>query len=186
MASHIELAGVQLIARQGYADVTVADIGRAAGVSAATVARYFPLKEDILLAQPRRSRQRILEVLVSLRGEPRPVTALVRELQRLAGDFEATLGDLDEWIRAIRSAPEVRARALGEDLLALVDELTGLIAEALGVDPDADLRPSVLATAVIAAIDAMTRFWSHRQGALPVSELLDVLQCTLSVDMAQL
>jgi AcrR family transcriptional regulator len=186
VAAHIEHEAVQLIARDGYAAVTVAAIAVAAGVSPATVARYFPLKEDILLARPRANHQAALRSLASLQGDPKPITGFVRELGRLADERSLAREDFTTWIRAIETAPEVANKAMGETFDVLAEPLADLCAVALGVDARTDPRPSALACAVIAADAAKNSFWARNQGVHDIDELLRTVHESLMTDFGTL
>src|ERR1700759_1855624 len=67
-----ERGALELFAEQGYPDVTMDDIAEELGVSARTLFRYFPSKEDIVLGVPRRSVQALLDELgrIDLDADP--------------------------------------------------------------------------------------------------------------------
>jgi AcrR family transcriptional regulator len=185
VARHIEEVALALFAERGYANVTVAEIARAAGVGARTVARYFPLKEDLLLATPRETQRSALEALRGLAGEADPLGALIREYQRLARLHAGEIPRFDAWSQAIVTAPELWAKVRGENMIALERPLACYMAEALGVDIDDDVRPLALASAALAAVDAINRFKADRTGG-DVHEMLETVLLSLRTDFARL
>jgi AcrR family transcriptional regulator len=186
VAGHIERTAIGLFAEHGFANVTVAAVAKGAEVSPATVARYFPLKEDLLLAIPRANHRVALAVLASLRGDPKPISGFVTQLGRLAGELRESQATFNEWLRAIETAPEVQSKAMGETFAALGPALTELCAEALGVDQQSDPRPSALASAILAADAAKNRFWANNQSGKGIDQLLTIVHASLVHDLGNL
>ena len=66
-AREIQRAAMSLFAARGYADVTVEDIARGAGISERTFFRYFASKDHLLVAEAGR---RIAVIHESLTRQP--------------------------------------------------------------------------------------------------------------------
>jgi len=186
MVRRIGRAGLELIARDGYANVTVPAIAREAGVATRTVTRYFPLKEDFLLLIPRENRQLTLEAMRNLSGDPDPLAGMVEQSHRLAGLYVAEIPFYRLWTRAIQTAPEMWGKVIGEDRLALEPVLAGHVAAALGVDPAVDPRPVMLAGALLGAHEAVNRFAAVHSRIEDTRLLLEVMIGSLLTDIAAL
>lgn len=173
VARHIEDCGVELFAEHGFGNVTVADVARRAGLAPSTVARYFPTKEDILLAVPRRVRQETLDAMERLADAADPLSGMIGEWKRMAVEHAPSLDSYRRWTTAIETAPETLGRSLGEQVYELSEVLTGLCARALDVDPRRDVTPRVLASALLAANDAVVRHWIGNDAVEELPALLD-------------
>jgi AcrR family transcriptional regulator len=171
IAEHIEQTAIQLFAKRGYRHVSIEEIAVVAGISSRTVARYFPTKEDLLLARPRRGYDETLRVLEDMGPTSRPVNSAWQMWLQLAQEHQTELKDFLLWRKAADTAPEVVARALGEHYLALQTSLTELCAEGLDADPESDPGPLVLAACIAAANRAIVDFWAAKQGEYDLEEL---------------
>lgn len=180
IAQHIELTAIRLFGKRGYRHVSIDDIAAVAGISSRTVARYFPTKEDLLLAGPRRSYDETLRALKAIGPTRRPVAAAWQMWLRLAQEHQTDLKDFLLWHKAASTAPEVVARALGEQHLALRVGLTEVCAQALNVDADSDPGPVVLAACIAAANRAVVDFWATRQGEYELEEVFTSAMRTLN------
>jgi AcrR family transcriptional regulator len=171
LLSEYERMALELFAAQGFRSVTFDDIAAAAGVSARTLFRYFPTKEDFLLGFPRRG------VAV--------VTAQIRELEPCADpldalwelrleSIESEVPDVELlalWRKAAAEAGDVVAIVRGERMEALMETMTEYCARSLGLDQAHDVRPRMLASiaagAELALVEMITR------SDLSVSEIAD-------------
>jgi len=186
VARHIEGVALELFADLGYANVTMTMIAEAAGVGLRTVARYFPQKEDLLLAVPRETQRQTLIAVPNLAGDPDPLTGLIEQYQRLARENSDAIPRFSAWIRAVSTSPELWSRAIGDNTTVLEHHLAEYVAQALGVDPEEDVRPLALSAAVLAAVDAMNRFKASREELKDVPALLGVIIESLRTDFARL
>jgi len=147
---------MRLFAEQGYARTTVDQIAEAAEVSPSTFFRYFPTKEDVVLADD-------LDPLMvaALRAQPaelHPIEAMRRAVRQ-------TLSDLpdEDWAaernrqQLAMSVPELRAK-LFDEYTRTIEVVAGPLAERAGRKPD-DFEIRNLAGAIIgvslAAVTAM-------------------------------
>jgi AcrR family transcriptional regulator len=145
LLSEYERIALGLFANRGYRSVTVDEIAEAAGVSARTLFRYFPAKEDVLLGFPRRSTMLQAELIGALEPAPRPLEAVWGLLHELMTTSPPDTEVLNLWRRAAAEAPEVVDRVRGERTQVLMDAVTAYCARSLGVSETADARPRALA-----------------------------------------
>jgi AcrR family transcriptional regulator len=166
-----------LFAKRGFRDVTVDEIAEAAGVSARTLFRYFPSKEDFLLGFTRRGLQELVGSIATLEPGPDPlqrVWALIRE-HSLGSPQDVRL--LTLWRRAAADAPEIHARVRGERVHDLTDAVTGYCARCLGTVRSDDPTPRLLAGLVVGMEMAVIELWGRTPLTLP--EIFDAAQATL-------
>ena len=145
---------MRLFTEQGYAATTVDQIAAAADVSQSTFFRYFPTKEDVVLADD------FDPVMVAaLRAQPKdlpPIEAVRRSLREMFG----RLTD-EQWARErhrqelIHSVPDLRMRSQQQyaEAIALLAEV---VADRAGLPAD-DFSARVLAGAVIGTALAATQ-----------------------------
>jgi AcrR family transcriptional regulator len=172
ITANLERVALGLFAERGYESVTVAEIATAAGSSPRTVARYFPFKEDFVLALPRRACKEALQRLREVAVTADPVAAVWDTWLELARLHSNELDEMLLWHRAMKTAPELRSRAMSEVSLQLNAVLTELCGRALNCDPKKDVRASALASMLAAANDAVVAFWLRSNGSEDPSELL--------------
>jgi AcrR family transcriptional regulator len=140
---------MRLFDEQGYAATTVDQIAEAADVSQSTFFRYFPTKEDVVLADD-------LDPLFvrAVRDQPadlHPIEAIKRGIRQVFADVsEEQRRQERRRQRLIQSVPELRARSLHQ-YAAAVDLLATVVAERAGVPAD-DFPARVLAGAVIGSL----------------------------------
>ena len=144
-----ERVALEQFARRGFKAVTVDEIAAAAGVSARTLFRYFPAKEDLLVGYPRRSTAAAIELIEALDPSQSPLESAWSLIRDLLTQNPPDAELLNLWRRAAADAPEVVARVRGERTQALLDAVTAYCARSLGVDAAKDPLPRVLAGIVV-------------------------------------
>ncbi|GAB2884443.1 TetR/AcrR family transcriptional regulator [Streptomyces mayteni] len=167
----IQARAVRLFTDRGYDEVTVADVAAAAGVSAMTVYRHFPTKEDLVLVeQP----ARLVAERVAASAATEPVVrrvggALVEAGTALTdGEGERFLLDC---LRLMVATPALRARHLDSQYA-----LQQAVVDALGVDPadpDAAFRAHAATSACLAALHTALTRWAEEGGRTPLPELIE-------------
>jgi AcrR family transcriptional regulator len=164
----IQEQALRLFLAKGFEATSVEEIAAAAGVSHMTFFRYFPTKEDVVLAD---EYDPLIGELVAGRPPEEPVAekirhALVDGLTRVYGaEREALLVRT----RLIMGTPALRAR-LWDQAVATQN----LIARALThQSDDGDLRRRVVVSACFAAISAAVFAWAESNGARELPDLFD-------------
>lgn len=152
----IRRAAHRLFAERGYDATPVERIAEAADVSPSTVFRYFPTKEDIVLADGRHA---VLEAGLRARPADEPVVESMRQitveaLRRLTAQER---GELVQRVRLIREVPAVRGRT-AEHTARDAAGLTAVLAERSG-RPDGDPELRVIAAALLAALQEAMLTW---------------------------
>jgi AcrR family transcriptional regulator len=166
----IQRHALRLFLERGYDQTTVEQIAEAAEVSPSTLFRYFPTKEDTVLADE--YDPVIVAAFHAQPAELRPTTALRRALR----DVFASIGDADrELIRqrqllALR-VPQLRAASLLQ-VERTIQVIAGAVAERTGRDPD-HLAVRTYAGAMMGAWIAAMFHWAAQPGAVDIFTTLD-------------
>jgi AcrR family transcriptional regulator len=177
-------AALRLFRDRGYEGATVESIAEQAEVSVTTFFRYFDSKEDVFLEGHRaiidrveaaiRERSPGVSVIAALRGT---IVEILRAQPELEIRDEPQHKDLD-------AVPELRER-IREHEEQIRGAISDAYAELLGVPVD-DMRPRLLAGAVLSAIDSARSAWLEDRtdvslGVYLVKALDVVEQMTLPV-----
>ena len=176
----IQAAGLHLFATQGYDATTCEQIAAAAEVSPATFFRYFPTKEDVVLAD--RYDDLIVALLHDRPAAESPIEAVRRSLAAGLEAVYATDADIiRQRLRLVLSVPALRAR-LYEQQRATASVLAGELAGRMGATPD-DLEVRAVAAAIAGAASAAVETWAEQGGDLPavMDRAMAALQHRLAV-----
>ena len=159
----------RLFSERGFEHVSVADVARAAEVSPATVFNYFASKEDLVYAglevfeaqllaavRERPAGETVLDAFARFIGEPRGL---------LAVDDDAAAAELARIVRMIAASPALLAREQ-QILAGYTLALARLIAAETDA-PDGDLRPYVVANALIGVHRSLIAYVRERVVAGP-------------------
>lgn len=137
----------QLFGERGFDAVTVAEVARAADVSAMTVFNYFPRKEDLFLDRIPEAADLLATAVRERAPEEPPLTALRRLTLRLLDErhpLSAVGENYVPFLRIVIGSPALRARAREG-----VEEVEAALAAALADTGTPD--PDLLAALVVAA-----------------------------------
>jgi len=152
-------AALELFAERGFDDTTVAQVAERAGVSAATVARYFPTKESLLFPGQQHNASALHDAIVGRPSRESPYTAVVAALAAPAAIDAEERRRLVLSRRAIARSPALRGRAL-----ALLDTWRATIADAAVVRGATPEDARVLATVVVTVLDDAADQWALAGG----------------------
>jgi AcrR family transcriptional regulator len=171
---------LDLVAKRGFANVTVEDIAEAADVSPRTFFNYFPSKEAVLFgADPDRADSLRARLVQTAPGAPalEALRIVIAEDAQVAVDELRELGgDPVDWLRRMKEArADPHLRAAHSTQMALVERAaTEGLAQRLGADPDQDPYPALLAAMGAGAFRACISFWAGSGGAVPLPQLTDL------------
>jgi AcrR family transcriptional regulator len=175
----IQREALRLFGEQGYDRTTCEQIAAAAEVSPATLYRYFPTKEDLVLQD---DYDDLLVLLIANRppGET-PVRAVRRSLVTALSAFpDADMAAVRERLRLVLSVPALRARRADQSRTTEA-VLAPHVAGRLGADPD-DLEIKAVTAAIVAAIVTALEHWAAQDGSLTdhIDRALAALETGLS------
>ncbi len=170
-------AALRLVVERGLDAVKVEDIAEAAGVSPRTFNNYYSSKGEAIVA---RHLDRCLGIAEALRERPaEPLWEAIPRavLTRFGPDAVSAahpVTDLARWtagVRAMLAEPALRGEMLRAGAVAEA-EIAAAVADRTGTDPQRDLYPHLVASAVVAAINAALAHHLRTDPPAPVGELL--------------
>jgi AcrR family transcriptional regulator len=167
----------KLFAERGFKEVTVDEIADVAGVSARTLFRYFPSKEDFLLGFTRRGLQDLVDSITELEPSSAPLQSVWKLIRDHSLENPQDVRLLKLWRRAAEDAPEIHARVRGERVHALTDAVTGYCAKSMEKRGADDPDPRLLAGVVVGIEMAVVELWGRSRLTLP--EILDAAEAAV-------
>lgn len=160
-------AAAELFYERGYAATTVDDIVTAVDVSPRTFFRYFPTKEDLVVALGATSLDLFLDALRDRPPEESLQVAVAEAIdQSLASGWENTT-KVRSFLALLRETPALRARWL-EEAYGKRDLMAEVIATRTGTDPS-DLRNLLIAGAITLTINTALQVWADQDVELKPS-----------------
>jgi AcrR family transcriptional regulator len=168
----IHEAAFTMVDEHGLSGVTVEAISDRAGVAPRTFWYYFSSKEDAVLDRDPARPETLRVALLARPGEEDILIALRRVLD------DDLAGRVVDRARALRRGALVRREPqLMAAVAATFDEieqaLVQAVAERMGLDPDADLFPGLIVSAVCGAYRIAQLHWSDRNGRPSLQDLVD-------------
>jgi AcrR family transcriptional regulator len=175
----IERVALEMFTASGFDAVTADDIAAKADVARRTVFRYFPGgKEEIVLRDMRRRTEDLRTAMEARPPQESALVALQESLMSLVGAYEEDYEAMQMRATILEGAPSVQARAWGEQM-RLTGSLTRLVALRLAADPETDLRPAIIVTATLTAMNVAFGSWvapgNNRKLRDLLSETLDLI-----------
>jgi AcrR family transcriptional regulator len=175
----LQQAAMALYLERGYADVTVAEIAAAAGLTKRTFFRYFADKREVLFAGAPVFQAHVVEAVA---GAPKHVPGIDAAVTALA-DGGAQLAQYGQYARARRDLIASSADLQERELIKMAS-LTTAIAGALRERGTDATRAHLTAQASVAAFTTAYDRWIDADGAgnLPalVQHTLDDLRSAIS------
>lgn len=170
LRGRVDAAALRLFAERGYDAVSMEEIAAAADVSLSTLFRHVRSKDQLLVGSLRVGREEIV-ANVAARPADEPVgSALAAGILRRTELFAVETDTIALWRRAMATAPPAVRRA------SLLDDeerarLVALVAERLGLDPEADLEPGLRVRVALAAAEHAYELWLTRETGRSLHEL---------------
>jgi len=163
-------AAAELFSERGYAGTTIDDIAAAVDVSPRTFFRYFPTKEDLVVAIGATSLDLFLEALRDRPPEESLQVALRAAVgQSLASGWEDTM-KVRSFLTLLRETPALRARWL-EEAYGKRDLMAEVIAERTDTDP-CELRNLLIAGAITLTINTALQAWADQDAESDASSFV--------------
>jgi AcrR family transcriptional regulator len=158
-------AAARLALERGLANVRVADVASAAGVSPRTYNNYFSSREEAICALRTERAEHIWHAMRARPADEPLATSLTEVLVH-----EYTSNDPDHaTLRMIASEPALRGEFL-KNFAMIETRLAEAIADRVALDAQADLLPRVLAAAATSTTRAAIEHWVT--GDEPLAPLL--------------
>lgn len=158
MREELSRAAWDLFTRNGYEATTVAEIARAAGVSRRTFFRYHSSKEDVLVETSDAIAQEMLDAVAARPARERPLVAIRRALVVVLEKEVARPDFVKGVVRLLRESRPLR-RAMLERHARMEERLSILLAHRMGIDPERDSTPALLAFLARAMFDTAFNVW---------------------------
>jgi AcrR family transcriptional regulator len=165
-------SAIALVTEHGLDDVTADAIAADANVGRATFFRYFESKETAVIAGF--LEQRLTALVTVLDAAPRdlaPMDAVIWTFRELAERFDQQLKLVRLHSRLIGSSALLRARTL-EFYSRYEQAIAGAVAPRFGSLPPGDLRPRLLAAAVLAVVQVSVEHWAASKNKVDLGDLL--------------
>ncbi|WP_030659798.1 TetR/AcrR family transcriptional regulator [Streptomyces rimosus] len=176
-------AALRLAAERGLDNVKVEDIAEAAGVSPRTFNNYFSSKGEAIATHHLDRCLRIAEALRERPAEPLwdAIThAVLPQFEPGTAVADQPAPDPAKWtagVRTVLDEPAVQGELLRAGARAEA-EIAAAVADRTGTDPEQDLYPHLVASAVMAAINTAMAHHLRTDPPVPASRLLtDALAC---------
>lgn len=160
-------AALELFAERGFDETAVRDIAARAGVSTATVARYFPVKEAMLFGESELRAAALYDAVRSRPAAEPPIEAVLAALAAQPPLDREGRARLVASRRAIARSTVARGRAA-----LFLDVWRDAIARALrdrGAEPT---EAEVVGAATVAVLDAVADRWSRSDDVTPLEPAL--------------
>lgn len=179
LLSTYERVALDLFATQGFRGVTVDEIADVAGVSARTLFRYFPAKEDFLVGFPRRTTEALVGRIVALEPSDAPLDTVWQLLRSRLLDSPPDVGLLNLWRQAAAEAPEVVDRVRGERTQALLESVAAYCHRSLAPVTSNDVRSRLVAGIVVGVELAMVEALGRSDSTL--GEIIEMAEHSIGL-----
>lgn len=179
----IEAAALDLIERDGFDATTVEAIAAAAEISSRTFFHYFPVKEDVVLADYADRLGRITQLLARRPASEPPWTALRAAFLVVASDYEIERPQLVRRFRIMAATPSVFARSL-QLQAGWEDRVAEAMARRGPHGPDGDIGPRLMASAALAAMRSSLGHWLATDARDPLPVLVEGCFARLAAGLA--
>jgi AcrR family transcriptional regulator len=153
-------AAADLFYQRGYAATTIDDIVSAVDVSPRTFFRYFPTKEDLVVALGTTSLDLFLDALRNRPASESLQVAVGEAIEQSLADGWEDTTRVRSFLALLQETPALRARWL-EEAYGKRDRMAEVIAARTGTDPT-DLRNLITAGTITLAINTALQTWADQ------------------------
>lgn len=170
LRTHVDRVALALFAERGFDAVSMEEIAAAAGISLSTLFRHVRSKDQLLVGTLRVGRAQIVGGFSERPADEPVAAALAAAVLRRTQQFADETETIALWRRAMAAAPARvrRASLLDDDERA---QLVVLVAERLGLDPEADLEPGLRVRLALAAAEHAYEHWLTRDTGRSLHDL---------------
>jgi AcrR family transcriptional regulator len=142
---------LSLFRERGFDNVTIAEIAEAADVDATTFWRHFGSKHAVLYSDHEEWIGELKAAFAAAPADASPYQAAILALEQASSSLKPPLfPDTNVRDAKAEARPEVKAATLAfRDIVQR--EMTQQIAQRMGVKPEADSRPAILASVILSA-----------------------------------
>jgi AcrR family transcriptional regulator len=175
-------AALKSFARKGFTNVTVTELAREAGVTERTFFRHFPTKEAVLFQDYETQLEWLADALAQRPASESLFDAVLASVAAFPHDFEV-----------VRQAATARTELISADRIAshlrvvqssFAEVLTEFVRDrnpdAANIDRDAEVAGSVLAAALVVAVENWGRNGCSGDLGELVTASLDLVRCGLA------
>lgn len=167
----LQRIATRLFLERGYDEVTVEEIAAAADVSHRTFYRYFTSKDALVLGDLDDVVALVQETLDE-RPDDEPIIDAIRAVsEEMVALFTGDVSLDRARVELIERTPALRERQV-ERQPRLEGALIPFVARRLGVDPETDLLPRLVAACILAATRAALDTWKARGSTEPIGDLI--------------
>jgi len=165
-------AALRLFTERGFDETTIEAIVGEVEVSPRTFFRYFDSKEDVVIGFFDDMGLELRAMLAARPEQEPPFTAARNALRSLIELYTADVERVLAAKRLAQDTPAIRARLLDKHA-RWENGMTEELAERLGVDPDRDPRPRLIAAVALAAFSTAITRWVASGGRENLPVLVD-------------
>ncbi len=166
----LRAAALDLVERNGLGAVTVEAITERAGVAPRTFFNYFASKEDAIINYDPEQLPIVEQALLARPADESALAALRHVLIDDLAGREFGGPDFLRATRLVRADSRIRA-AQAARWQEMEQVMIDAVAQRCGLDPTADLYPSLVVATMVGAIRAAVRRWSDDDGVTPLADL---------------
>jgi AcrR family transcriptional regulator len=163
-------AAAQLFYQRGYDATTIDDIVAAVDVSPRTFFRYFPTKEDLVVALGQTSLSSFLDALAERPASEALLTSVQRAIENsLALSWQDTTR-VRSFLTLLQDTPVLRARWLEES-----NHNRGLLAAVIAARTDGEpsgTRNLLIAGGILLAMNTALQVWADQEGDGEIADLV--------------
>jgi AcrR family transcriptional regulator len=170
-----------LFVEHGIEATTVDQIAAAAGMSRRTLFRYFPSKDDLVLARINDRSEWVARALADRPASEPAWTALRRAFDELIQARDGESGPSRAIQRQIQADPTARA-SVEERRRRWQHRLTPLVARHLADSPDRALQAAAITSSALACLEASFEAWAADENA-DLAGLVDIAMAAVAPDL---